>query len=670
MRALLLDPTLGSEILPAMRMHTGFALSVLGTVLHACETQTLGQITLDGVRDTAYGLPCAVQDTQTQFGDSTAGLVDYADGSELDNAYATVIDGTLHLFFGGNLASNFSKLDVFIDAAPGGQQRLRGNNPDVDFNGLNRMGDDGSGNGLTFDDGFAADAWVSLTCGGTPFAWYMNHANLLTDGAGTGGYLGTGTAGAAGARIFKNGFGAALDNSNTRGVTAGTGTASGAGVETGIELRMPLSAIGGYSGGAIRVCAFINGGGHDFVSNQIMGGLGGGPNLAEPRFVDFRLAPGVQWFIASDPCTTVARSSGPLGSIGAATPRSFDFTGLQPPAGVGILTVEVRSDLDLVTEFLTLRLDGQPFATLFAAEGADCPTVPDRVSVEIPAATLASLLADGALTARIEASPGVNGAQCADGRCEITLQYRRTTVDCDGNEVDDQCQIASGSADCNGNGVPDACDIASGASGDVDSNGVPDSCQGDCNGNGIPDAFELASGAPDCNGNGLLDACDIATGSSADVDANGVPDSCQADCDGNALPDSYEIAVAPQRDCDVDAVLDSCEIASNASLDCNGNLVLDSCETPPPSDCDGDGVSNLCEIASGAQDKDADGVPDSCEYAFGDFDVDGAVGGADLSVLLSLWGFTATPIGDLDGDGLVAGADLSILLGNWGPTGL
>jgi hypothetical protein len=80
-------------------------------------------------------------------------------------------------------------------------------------------------------------------------------------------------------------------------------------------------------------------------------------------------------------------------------------------------------------------------------------------------------------------------------------------------------------------------------------------------------------------------------------------------------------------------------------------------------------VSNLCEIASGAQDKDADGVPDSCEYAVGDFDLDGAVGGADLSVLLSLWGFTATPIGDLDGNGLVAGADLSILLGNWGPTG-
>jgi hypothetical protein len=653
-----------------MRTAPGFVFALIGTVLCSCESPALAQITLDGVLDSIYGSPCAVQNTQTQFGDASVGLVDQADGSELDTAYAAIVDGALHLFFGGNLQSNFSKLDVFIDAVPGGQQRLRGNNPDVDFNGLNRMGDDGSGNGMAFDDGFAADAWLSFTCGGTPFAWYLNHANLLTDGGGSGGYLGTGAAGAAGARVFKNGIGAAIDNSNTRGVTAGSGTASGDGVRTGIELRIPLTAIAGYAGGAIRVCAFINGGGHDFVSNQVLGGLSGGGNLGEPRLVDFRLTPGLQWFVAADPCTTVSRSSGALGSVGAATPRSFDFTGLQPSASSGVITVEVRSDLDLVTEFLTLRLDGQPFATLFAAGGADCPTTPDRASLEIPAATLASLLADGVLSTRIEASPGVNGAQCSNGHCEITLQYRRATSDCDANGVDDQCQIASGSADCNGNGTPDTCDIASGSSGDVDSNGVPDSCQGDCNGNGVPDAFELAAGAADCNGNIVLDSCDIAAGTSSDIDVNGVPDTCQADCNGNALPDSYEIVLAPQKDCDSDSVLDTCEIASNAALDCNGNLVLDSCEPPPPSDCDGDGVSDLCEIANGAQDKDADGTPDSCEYALGDFDLDGAVGGADLSVLLSLWGFTATPIGDLDGDGLVAGADLSILLGNWGPTGL
>ena len=45
--------------------------------------------------------------------------------------------------------------------------------------------------GLTFDAAFSPDLWVSLTCGGTPFAVYMNQAQLLTKGAGTGGYLGT-----------------------------------------------------------------------------------------------------------------------------------------------------------------------------------------------------------------------------------------------------------------------------------------------------------------------------------------------------------------------------------------------------------------------------------------------------------------------------------------------
>ena len=48
----------------------------------------------------------------------------------------------------------FNKLDIFIDAIDGGQLKLRGDNPNVDFNGLNRMGDDGSNNGLRFDDEF------------------------------------------------------------------------------------------------------------------------------------------------------------------------------------------------------------------------------------------------------------------------------------------------------------------------------------------------------------------------------------------------------------------------------------------------------------------------------------------------------------------------------------
>ena len=56
------------------------------------------------------------------------------------------------------------------------------NNPDADFNGLNRMGDDGSGNGLKFDTGFEADYWIGFTNGNNPVQVFSNAAVLRTDG--------------------------------------------------------------------------------------------------------------------------------------------------------------------------------------------------------------------------------------------------------------------------------------------------------------------------------------------------------------------------------------------------------------------------------------------------------------------------------------------------------
>lgn len=48
----------------------------------------------------------------------------------------------------------------------------------------------------------------------------------------------------------------------------------------------------------------------------------------------------------------------------------------------------------------------------------------------------------------------------------------------------------------------------------------------------------------------------------------------------------------------------------------------------------------------------------------GDINGDGTVDGADLGLLLSLWGTTA-PEADLDGDGTVGGGDLGLLLAHW-----
>jgi hypothetical protein len=51
-------------------------------------------------------------------------------------------------------------------------------------------------------------------------------------------------------------------------------------------------------------------------------------------------------------------------------------------------------------------------------------------------------------------------------------------LDCNGNGVDDKCDIATGtSQDCNGNGIPDSCDIASEYSLDCQFDGIPDECQ-------------------------------------------------------------------------------------------------------------------------------------------------------------------------------------------------
>ncbi len=275
---------------------------------------------MDGQLDAPYGTALSVQDTQTQFGNSSIGLIDYANGSELDVAYGLVdtASGTLRLFLGGNLESNFNKLEVFIDFAAGGQNKLRGDNPNVDFNGLNRMGDDGTGNGLAFDADFEADFYLTLTGGNAPYSTFSNTSEVLTNGGGNGSYIGSGGSGTS-VLNGSNGTIIAINNSNTGGVDGGTGPSSGAGVTTGVEIAIPLTLLAGYANGDIKVCAFINGGGHDYLANQILGGAGGNVgNLGEPRFVNFASVPGNQYFVVPGPALPVVGDLDGNGSVDGA----------------------------------------------------------------------------------------------------------------------------------------------------------------------------------------------------------------------------------------------------------------------------------------------------------------------------------------------------------------
>lgn len=257
-------------------------------------------IGVDGTLDAVYGPALAVQDTPTGFGDSTLGEPDSANGSELDAAYGIIRCGTLHLLLTGNIASNFTRLELFIDSQPGGQNRLRGDNANVDGNALNRLGDDGSGNGLRFDATFDPDHWFGLSGGGQPYRLNVYSAALLTSGGGAGGFLGASVAAGDGNLVGgTNPFRvrATIDNRNVLGVDD-MFALDALNAVTGVELAIPLAAIGNPRG-VVRVAAFIRSPDRNIVSNQVLGGIGGGANLGEPRLVDFGAIAGAQLFAVS-----------------------------------------------------------------------------------------------------------------------------------------------------------------------------------------------------------------------------------------------------------------------------------------------------------------------------------------------------------------------------------
>ena len=295
--------------------------------LNVAASAPVPALVVDGVAEAEYGAALAQQNVQTSFGDSTAGQIGFADGSELDLGYGTVVGDKLYLLLAGNLQANFNKLEIFLDTQAGGQNRLRGDNPAVDGNGLNRMGADGSGtNGLQFEAGFEADYWLGATVGDAAanYAFYLNYAQLHTGAGNTNGwFLGSTAAGSDGTLSYgfnPHGIKGTINNGNTNGVAGGTNTpswgllylaSSGAGVTSGVELAIPLAAIGNPTG-TIKVCAFLNAPNHDYLSNQALEGLlvtgypthppANLPSLGEPRAVNFNQYSTRQWFEVQTDC--------------------------------------------------------------------------------------------------------------------------------------------------------------------------------------------------------------------------------------------------------------------------------------------------------------------------------------------------------------------------------
>jgi hypothetical protein len=251
-----------------------------------------------GVGD-SYGTPIVVQDTQTNFGDNNDSSIGTANGSEIDAAYGEISNGNLNLLLTGNIETNFNKLQLFFDTGTGGENKLTGNSGSFLLD--NQAG-------LTFDTGFDADYFLSVGAefdNGTPtiFNDFFTISSAGNSGGGIGNRPIDGTA-----QTLTNGITVALNNSNLGGVDGGIGPATSAQAltaTTGLELSIPLSVLGNPTG-SIDVVAYINGGGSDFLSNQVLGGIGGGDNLGGASGVNFQNVTGDQFFTVVPEPTALA----------------------------------------------------------------------------------------------------------------------------------------------------------------------------------------------------------------------------------------------------------------------------------------------------------------------------------------------------------------------------
>lgn len=275
----------------------------IGDDCDPCPLGKIVQIGVDGAAEPNYGPALAVQNTATSAGDSSTGDENNSTGSELDNLHAFIDCDTLFLHIGGNLAIGASdSVDIFIDSTSGGQGKLRAGNPA----GLAGLSEVSSGMpGLTFETGFSPDYWIGLRN-----QWRTvnvaaelagTYCRLTASGANPA-QVNLGTALAYGSGLFSGGdanslgIHATIDNSNTAGVPAGTGGASGGSVVNGIEVSIPLSSIGSPACD-IKVFVLLRDttqAGADTLTNQTLPGIGGGAALGVARNVNFNSVPGVQ----------------------------------------------------------------------------------------------------------------------------------------------------------------------------------------------------------------------------------------------------------------------------------------------------------------------------------------------------------------------------------------
>lgn len=228
------------------------------------------------------------QDTPTGFGNAVGGGQDSAGGSEINQLWGDFDSGTgtLSVSLSGNLEGNFNKMFLFIDGVVGGENILGSTNVDGGFNEINNLA------GLTFDSGFTPDHGLRIEVG---TGFYGVNAFDLIDDVGISVATGTGPADLPATGVGSSGVLLGWDNSNVLGVD-GVSAAGASTATTGFEFEIDMTAIlGGPVTQDIGISGFITSGDATFLSNQVIGGIGGAGNLGAPGVVDFNAIAGNQF---------------------------------------------------------------------------------------------------------------------------------------------------------------------------------------------------------------------------------------------------------------------------------------------------------------------------------------------------------------------------------------
>jgi autotransporter-associated beta strand protein len=281
-------------------------------------------IAIDGSRDAAYGTPIVVQTNNTGFGDNNLADGNFANGSELDAAYALVENGYLNLLFTGNIETNFNHLNIFIDDGRNGQGTLQ-----VANNQMAAM------NGSRFSPNFVGTYALDINGGGGAPTWFTNRYDL-TQANPSSSFVGQ-FDGVVGQTANVGGILMSVNNSNTAGVIGGENSAANqtdaANVTTGFELAIPLSQLGSPNG-SLKVLVDVNGNNDGFLSNQFLKGLAGpSANVGNGGKFDFS-GTADQFFTVTIPAGS--NINGVWASTGGGSfPVGTNWTGGLVPAAAG-----------------------------------------------------------------------------------------------------------------------------------------------------------------------------------------------------------------------------------------------------------------------------------------------------------------------------------------------